>query len=285
MSKKKKNKKFKYKNHEKKAQQESHHYITPETKREESFDSVENVQLTENKNLELSYEERKALKQAKKLNDVKSHRGNKQPFIVFGIVILLVILGFIFLGGKKDSSDNSREDSQESAIDEEMSGFIPEAGAKEIVVLSNFENTVRNGKQTDAAKIALTRTGEIETAQILVLASSNDKALDPYSSAYVKLTTPDAPRGTGGHLHQNDSIITSDSVDQSLFVYEMSSVAFRPLGSSKELATANWLETMNTYNDFKIYAFTSTIGEGEIEQILITYTCVEGSDCNIALAE
>lgn len=160
---------------------------------------------------------------------------------------------------------------------------LPAFSNKEIVVVSGFKNTVRDGKQTGATKITLQRTGDIESAQVSVRASSNGKVLDDYSGAYVKMMTVDAQRGIGGHLRLQDSLVKDDSTHYSLFVYDMSSVPFRPFGSSPMLDTANWLETMNTYEDFKIYAFTSTLGAGEIEEIKIDYTCAAGSACSISL--
>jgi hypothetical protein len=280
MGKKKKKKKFKYKNHEKKAQQQSNQ------NENKTFDVQESVKFIENKKPESldGAEQHTQETEIKTPDVVKSDRNNKRPFIVFAIVVVLVILGFVFLGGKKDDVQNETLN-LEGLTEEEAAKRMAEMGVQELVVLEDFENTVRDGRQTDAARVALERSGEIATAQIHVLASSDGAALDQWSSAYVKLQTRDVPRGIGGHLVQDNSIITSDSTEESLYVYDMDLVSFRPLGASPEIDTANWLETMNNYDEFRIYAFTSTLGAGVIEKIIINYTCVEESDCSITLAE
>lgn len=172
------------------------------------------------------------------------------------------------------------------------------------VVTEDFSNSapnqVPNSKQVKLIKV----TGEIQNGYLYVIASAGGHALqtsDPenFDDIYanlIELTNEGTPesREHGGHLVAAASLETPKSKNETELLFPLSYIPYvksykdpnGQLVDVKNALNSDWLQYLNDKNHAeKLVIYSSTVKQGNIQKLIIYYTCKEGSDCAINITD
>ncbi len=121
--------------------------------------------------------------------------------------------------------------------------------------------------------------GEIAKAYLTVGASIDGKPLTKYESIFVKLND------VGGHLFRPQTLATPKS-DVTSLLFSLADVPVLtsiPYDETRVPEKANLAATLKDGKTVKLTAFISSLRPALLENLSISYVCVEGSDCALSL--
>jgi hypothetical protein len=157
---------------------------------------------------------------------------------------------------------------------------------EKVVVVKNFKNTVLGEVPTNDFTKRITVSGSIDHGYIFVKANVNGKALTRYDKVYMVIVNNHTGKKIGGRLVLDKSLETTKSDLTTEFLYDLSNVQYEQGGKDGyETTSGDWLKMLNQnqYETKSIIGFSSTLRNGEIEEVDISYACSTGSNCSITI--
>lgn len=171
-------------------------------------------------------------------------------------------------------------------IQKSLSPYKKKDELNKVGIINNFKNSSKNGEPTDSFKKKFQISGQISEGYLYIKASVNGRALNQYDGVYIKLNGKinNEYKELGGHLIKikgTEETPKSDNITELL--YDLSDVKYKDSYSQSdiEVKSGDWLNMINAGNSQFVIGFSSTTGEGNIEEISIYYQCASGSECSI----
>ena len=156
---------------------------------------------------------------------------------------------------------------------------------KKIEVVSNFQNSSKNGEPTKTFQKDLIVRGNFSEGFLYIKGSVNEKALGRDDDVYIKLNSKidGAYKELGGHLISSRGLETPTSDLYTEILFPLSDIKYKNTFSDSdfEATTGDWLNVLNSGGESNILGFSSTLRNGNIIETSIYYACSTGSDCSI----
>jgi hypothetical protein len=151
-------------------------------------------------------------------------------------------------------------------------------------IINNFKNSSVKNAQTATFNKSLIVVGKFSRGYLYVRASVGNKALGPNDDVYIKISgkVNGIYVESGGHLIADRSLDTPKNVNSTELLFDLTDVKFKEhfTQSPLEVTSADWLNILNQGNTQVVIAFSSTMGQGDIEEMSIYYEC-NGDTCSI----
>jgi len=209
-------------------------------------------------------------------------------YITLFVTFVLVVGGFVLLKYWPSNSETTQVQKIQQKIDDiqkKLDPYTQKEDLKRSTIVSGFKNTTKDNKQTDSFNKVLNIQGQFSAGYFYVRASVNDKALTMYDDVYIKLTSNSQGQyvESGGHLLENKSLETPKFDKYSELLFDLRDVRFKNSYKDSEVnsVSADWLKILNGGKTDIVIGFSSTAGQGNIEEMNIFYQCINGSDCSI----
>ncbi len=216
-------------------------------------------------------------------NRNKTKKKSFPPFL-FALAFATVV-SFLVMIDKSIFKESPSKEQQViiKEIAQQVSPYQDKENLKKIVLVQNFKNSARNGKQTDTIEVPFTKAGIVSGGYLYIKASADDKKLGDYSTIYTKLIHSNNLEGDGGHLQKNRSLETPDeNKGYTELLYRLSDIPFQTKLGSNSVISKNWLQIINeNENPLSNLSFSSTEKDGEIIELSIYYECLENTDCSL----
>ncbi len=154
-----------------------------------------------------------------------------------------------------------------------------------VLVVKDFNNSSSNGKPDSSFSKHISVIGSIDHGYLYIKANVNNKSLSIYDKIYLKLQNNHTAQQIGGWLVQDKSLNTPKSEQSTEFLFDLSNVFYEQIDNNGiETISGDWLKMLNqNQSDSKsVIGFSSTLRNGEIEEIDISYNCSTGSNCSIS---
>ncbi|MEK7545965.1 MAG: hypothetical protein AAB554_02705 [Patescibacteria group bacterium] len=155
-------------------------------------------------------------------------------------------------------------------------------GMKRLVLAADFASWTP-GAEIDDEKVrggSLAVSGRIAKAFLSVKASGDGKPLTKYESVFVKFND------AGGHLFRPQSLPTQAEDDATALLFDLGSMPVLPTVPYDETRTPDTADVTAVLKDgktVKLTAFISSLRPALLEDLTLSYVCVEGGDCSISL--
>lgn len=218
---------------------------------------------------------------------------NNQRFIKIikeGLILMAIILSLVWISNllfpQKPSENNNIDKIKEQIGKIEEKIKTPYERKNELnktEIIRNFKNSSKDNKPTDDFRKKLNITGQFAGGYIHIKASVNSRALEQSDGVYLKLSGKINNEYTelGGHLRRSLETPKYEIITE--FLFDLSDVKYKKnyWDPDFEILSGNWLDIINSKDSQIILGFSSTTGEGNLEEVSIYYQCTSGSECSI----
>lgn len=200
------------------------------------------------------------------------------------IIAALFFFGAAIANRNSDTAPKPKpkpETESPSSVTSETQEYNDLDGMKRLEIAKSFASWTP-GAQVESEKVEsanLQVVGNISKAYLNVKASVEGKPLSKYESFFLKFND------VGGHLFRPLSLKTPDDASTSL-LYELSDVPVLPSVPYDEKRTPekfNLTDLLIGGKTVKLTAFISSLRPALIEEMSISYVCVDSSECAISL--
>jgi len=207
--------------------------------------------------------------------------------VFIGIIIIVLVLVAI---ARNRNGDKNNEIVLDTNMKNDEETTLPALENKEDLLranlITNFSNTVAEGKPTNTFDKKLAIKGKIKSGFLYIKTNVNGKPVESPDTTYLNLTSrvePGKYEAFGGHLNPSQSLSESEENTATELLFNLKDVVSREYYSDKENRKTDWIEVLNNYEDQRLIGFISSLGNGTIEEASIYYECAEESNCNVSL--
>lgn len=201
---------------------------------------------------------------------------------IVGVGLILTLLSnFVFKYSGID--DNIKEE-----VKQPLSPYQEKDLINKVIIENNFKNSSNDGKPDGSFYKYISVIGSIDHGYLYIKSNVNGKPLSIYDKVYVKIQNNHTVKQIGGWLVLDKSLNTSNpkSEQSTKLLFDLSNVQYEQTGQNGfETTSGDWLKMLNqNQNDTKsVVGFSSTMRNGEIEEISISYSCSTNSNCSISV--
>ncbi len=159
-----------------------------------------------------------------------------------------------------------------------------------VLIVSEFKNSVKDGQPDSSFEKHISVVGSIDRGYLYIKANVNGSPLSVDDRVYLSLLDGHTGQQVGGRLVQDKSLDTETpkSANSTEFFYDLSNVQYEKNGGDEvETISGDWLKMLNQNQGDLINAlgFTSTLRNGDIEEVTLYYTCSTGSNCSVTTTD
>lgn len=207
----------------------------------------------------------------------------KRANAVISAVFIVAALALFGIALKNRTASRAQPSSETGAKmpAEKTRQYQDLAGMRRIELAKDFASWTPGAKvdpeKTRTASLAV--SGKIAKAYLTVEASAEGKPLTKYESVYLKFND------AGGHLFRPNSLPTPDNGMTSLLfpLNDVPTLPSVPYDESHRPESADLAALMQDGKTVKLTAFISSLRPALLDELAISYVCIEGSECGLAV--
>lgn len=217
------------------------------------------------------------------------NRGNGAKlarYAVLGAVAALIVIGLY----RQSQPESPSPDSDENEGTLAAAVYTLKDQLQKSVLVSGFENTVLSGKPSATFDRKLAIQGKFRRGYLYIKAAVGGKTMAAPDDVYANLTARIAEgqyETFGGHLIASRTLEAPVGDTAIELLYDLTAIPYKERYYETEggVKSGDWLAVLNNFEDQRLYVFTSTVGDGRIEELSLSYECEPLSSCTIGLPE